>query len=332
MSYDIMVIDRHHRFKNCKEFLSWYENVMQWKDEVEYNDYRHATENVQQWFLEMKDVAKPLNGEFAPTDKELGDGEQPEADYCIGKDFIYVALAFSDVENTCQKAFELAKKYGLAFFDISGTGELYYPDGRHFLPSPQQKPIEKHHWWQVNKILYPPLILIGFSLPIYVYAIIDRTPESVIPLCICTILLLFVLWKSMDNFWINHRLPVMSPKYYRTLNVIIDTPKQTGEVFDKESGISFSYNAKEKMLYVSKVMYTNPKRHLKEYEERKYQFQTRMEQTRIPLKGWISPPESPNKFHISIRIKKNFATPENIRILRDVFVELSKDDYVRQPK
>jgi hypothetical protein len=76
-------------------------------------------------------------------------------------------------------------------------------------------------------------------------------------------------------------------------------------------------------------MYTNPKRHPKEYEERKYQFQTRMEQTRIPFKGWISPPENPKNFLISVRIKKNFATPENIRIIRNVFVELSKEDYVK---
>lgn len=138
MSFDIMVIDRHHRIKNCKEFLTWYDDVIQWKDEADYNDYRHATESVQQWFMEMKDVAKPMNGDFAPTGNELGEGDHPEADYCIGKDFVYVALGWTDAGSTCQKAFELAKKHGLAFFDISGTSEFYFPDGRHFQVSRQQ--------------------------------------------------------------------------------------------------------------------------------------------------------------------------------------------------
>lgn len=28
MSYDIMVIDHHPRFKNCIDFLTWYDDVV----------------------------------------------------------------------------------------------------------------------------------------------------------------------------------------------------------------------------------------------------------------------------------------------------------------
>ena len=71
MSYDIMIIDHQPRFKDGKEFYTWYDHVTQWNDTIDYNDYRHTTNSLQQLFLEMKDVVRPLNGEFAPSDDEL---------------------------------------------------------------------------------------------------------------------------------------------------------------------------------------------------------------------------------------------------------------------
>ncbi|MBQ7451980.1 MAG: hypothetical protein IJV60_05450, partial [Prevotella sp.] len=67
MSYDIMIIDHQPQFKDGKEFYTWYNNVTQWNDTIDYNDYRHTTNSLQQLFLEMKDVVRPLNGEFAPS-------------------------------------------------------------------------------------------------------------------------------------------------------------------------------------------------------------------------------------------------------------------------
>lgn len=138
MSYDIMVIDHHPRFKKSKDFLSWYDNVTKWEDEVDYNDYRHATTPLQNWYLEMKDVVPPLNGQFAPANDKLGTGEFPEADYSIAKDAIYVALSYEKVEEVKEIAFNLAKKYKLAYFDISGSNELANPDGTYFDVSSQQ--------------------------------------------------------------------------------------------------------------------------------------------------------------------------------------------------
>ncbi|MBQ3805569.1 MAG: hypothetical protein II844_07170 [Prevotella sp.] len=138
MSYDIMIIDHQPQFKDGKEFYTWYNNVTQWNDTIDYNDYRHTTNSLQQLFLEMKDVVRPLNGEFAPSDDELETGEYLEADYSIGKDFIYIALAWTDCEKTSKKAFELAQKYKLAYFDASGDEELHFPDGRHILVSERQ--------------------------------------------------------------------------------------------------------------------------------------------------------------------------------------------------
>jgi hypothetical protein len=142
--------------------------------------------------------------------------------------------------------------------------------------------------------------------------------------------LLFVLWKSMDNFWIFRRLPIMSPRHYKTVKVSINSQEHTGDVFDVDSGISFRYNSKEKMFYMSKTMYTDPRRYPKEYEERKYQFQARIEQAHIPIAGWISPSESTISFGTSVRMMKRYATPENIHRIREVIIDVSKEDYNRQ--
>lgn len=129
MSYDLMVLDKHKRFITHEEFQNWYDDQMECQGDVDYNDYRHTSPSLQSWFLEMKDIVRPLNGEFAPPDDEVDRGEYHEADYSIGKDYIYVAFAWSDAEPVYPVVKELARKHDVAFFDVSGSGEIIYPDG-----------------------------------------------------------------------------------------------------------------------------------------------------------------------------------------------------------
>ena len=60
----------------------------------------------------------------------------------------------------------------------------------------------------------------------------------------------------------------MTPNYYKKVKVRTDQ----GEILlrDEDSDIKFEYNVKEKQLYIMRYMFTNPLRHVKEYEERKY--------------------------------------------------------------
>lgn len=132
MGYYIMVIDSKLRFKNCREFMNWYETALKYEDDIDYNDYRHATDRIQQWFMEMKEIARPMNGEFAPPEEECDCGEFKEVDYSIGKDFIYADIAYSNAETLAPLAFDMATKYGLTFFDVSGTSQVFFPDGRLF--------------------------------------------------------------------------------------------------------------------------------------------------------------------------------------------------------
>lgn len=129
MSYDLLVLDKRKRFKTGDEFQKWYDQVMEWAEDIDYNDYRNATPSLQSWFLEMKDTVRPMNGEFAPPDEEVDSGDFMEADYAIGKEHIYVAFAWSDAERVYPLVKELSKKHDVAFFDVSGSDDLIYPDG-----------------------------------------------------------------------------------------------------------------------------------------------------------------------------------------------------------
>lgn len=128
MSYDLMVFDKRNRFRNKDDFFTWYKKLVQWSDNIDYNDYRHSTCELQRFFLEMKDIVPPLNGEFSPSDEELGQGEYQEADYCIARDAIYMAFSWSDGHLIHPIVKEKAREHDVAFFDITSERVLY-PDG-----------------------------------------------------------------------------------------------------------------------------------------------------------------------------------------------------------
>ncbi len=182
----------------------------------------------------------------------------------------------------------------------------------------------------MNKILYPPLIFIGSSIPIYIYALIGRSVDSIVTVCIWSLLLLFILWKSMDNFWINRRLPVMCPNNYKSVKVVGNNSEQKIDVCDEENDIHYRYDAKNKKFIICRVMHTNPLRYQKEYEERKYQFRVRLEQLRIPLDGYMSDIKGDYSYGTFARLTKKNASPENIKLVRQTLIDLAKDDYFKR--
>ncbi len=171
------------------------------------------------------------------------------------------------------------------------------------------------------------MIFIGIFSPFYVYALIDLSVGSLIGAGSLTPLLILVLWKSMDNFWINRRLPVMCPNNYKTVKVVVDNYNQTCDVYDEENDIYYQYNAKKKEFIIARAMHTNPLRYLKEYEERKYQFRVRLEQLRIPMGICMSDIKDDYSYGTFVKFKKKDATPENIKLVRETLIDLVKDDY-----
>ena len=113
MSYDLLVFDHANPPKTRQEFMVWYERFIEWEG--------------------MREVFPPMNGEFAPTDEQLCADESLESrltDYSIGAEGIYAAFAWSQAEKAYQLMRDLAIKYKVGFFDVSGRdGEILLPDG-----------------------------------------------------------------------------------------------------------------------------------------------------------------------------------------------------------
>ncbi len=182
----------------------------------------------------------------------------------------------------------------------------------------------------MNRVILAPVLGLGVSCFIVVITLCGfffgmSLDTLVVNLLLWGLILLIILLSSKDQFWIHRRLPAMTPNHYKTVNVFLQKNKAT--LRDEDSDIRFEYNVKKKQLYIMRYMFTNPLRHVKEYEERKYQLITRVDCTGIPYNGWIAEPNYTISFHVKIGLPKTFATPENIGIIRSILVDLSKEDY-----
>lgn len=96
---------------------------------------------------------------------------------------------------------------------------------------------------------------------------------------------------------------------------------------EDNDGVSYSYIPSESHFFITRVMYLNPARYEKEYEERKYQLQVRMQQTQISLAWGISDCVSCLSFEVSIRLDKQDAKKDNVCRIREVIVDLAKEDF-----
>lgn len=76
-------------------------------------------------------------------------------------------------------------------------------------------------------------------------------------------------------------------------------------------------------------MHLNPLRYLKEYEERKYQFNVRLERLGIPMDAYMSDIVGDYSYGTYVRLAKKDASPENIKLVRETLIDLAKDDFER---
>ncbi|MCJ7855391.1 hypothetical protein MUJ63_03660 [Lachnospiraceae bacterium NSJ-143] len=132
MSYDLMVFELKKAPKSKAEFLEWYSKQTEWSEDHDYQSISVASPSLQNWFMEMKEIYPPMNGEYAPSDEMLDKDESLESrltDYCIGHDVIYAAFAWSESENAYLLMKSLSQKHGVGFFDVSGDGDIILPDG-----------------------------------------------------------------------------------------------------------------------------------------------------------------------------------------------------------
>jgi hypothetical protein len=142
MSYDLMVFNKEAAPRTRIDFMKWYEVQSEWTEEHGYDDPKNTTTELRNWFLEMIQTFPPMNGPYAVDDID----NPSTSDYCIGKDVICVAFAWSLAGQAYEKMIELAEKHGVGFFDVSSdNGDILFPENG------KLKPIGKQYgksWWK----------------------------------------------------------------------------------------------------------------------------------------------------------------------------------------
>lgn len=133
MSYDLMVFEKTKAPETKKEFMEWYEKQTEWGEDHDYDSIGVSSPALQSWFMEMKEIFPPMNGEYAPEDSLIENNEELErhlTDYCIGRDVVYAAFSWSLAGEAYELVRKLASKHGVGFFDVSGgNAEIILPDG-----------------------------------------------------------------------------------------------------------------------------------------------------------------------------------------------------------
>ena len=127
MSYDLMVFNPDAAPRDRAEFISWYREQAKWGEEHSYNDPKVCSQTLRAWFLEIIEEYPAMNG---PYRVEISDNPRL-TDYCIGQSVIYSAFAWSQSRGAYRKVFELARKHGVGFYDVSSPeGQVWVPDSK----------------------------------------------------------------------------------------------------------------------------------------------------------------------------------------------------------
>lgn len=145
MSYDLMVFRPEAAPKNETEFLKWFEQQAEWSEDHSYDDPAVTSEELRNWFMEMKESFPALNGPFATDDDDL----EKYGDYCIGRDVIYTGFGWSTAEEAYETVTRLAQKYKVGFYDASGSGDILIPNSQGKLESIKSSVKTVKPWWKI---------------------------------------------------------------------------------------------------------------------------------------------------------------------------------------
>jgi len=131
MGGNFMVFEVSKAPKSKDEFINWYFEQVDWKDDLDYEDPHYASVNLQNWFYEMIETFPPMNGPFAPPYEEQDNNpEIYTIDYSISKDCIYLGFGYSKEVEIYNLTRQLATKHGVGFFDVCvDDGDILLPDG-----------------------------------------------------------------------------------------------------------------------------------------------------------------------------------------------------------
>lgn len=119
-----MVFDPDAAPADREEFLAWFRDQTRWREEHGYDDPAVCSPALRAWFHEMREQFPPLNGPLRSPDAD----DPKTTDYSFGRSVIYAAFAWSEESEARNAMFNLAKKHGIGFFDVSSDeGDVWAP-------------------------------------------------------------------------------------------------------------------------------------------------------------------------------------------------------------
>ncbi|RYF51257.1 MAG: hypothetical protein EOO38_03690 [Cytophagaceae bacterium] len=136
MSYDLMVFDPAAAPISKSDFLLWYDEQTEWREEHTYDDPAVTTPKLREWYQLMIADFPPMNGPDRSDDFD----DPMVSDYSVGRSVIYVAFAWSQAEVAYKAVRHAAETIGVGFFDASGE------EGEIWLPGPKMGAAKQSFW------------------------------------------------------------------------------------------------------------------------------------------------------------------------------------------
>ncbi len=126
MGYLVAIVDTKKKLF-YKSYQKRYDGMLEYADG---QNYKVSSQRLQSFFLELKDIVRPLNGEFAANEDECDSGTYYASDYGFSQDAIWIELTFPDVyeRNILSEIYSIARKHGLTFFDVDSR-KVVWPNG-----------------------------------------------------------------------------------------------------------------------------------------------------------------------------------------------------------
>ena len=126
MGYLIAIVDTKKKLF-YKSYQKRYDGMSEYADG---QNHTVASQRLQSFFLELKDIVRPLNGEFAAAEGECDSGIYYASDYGFSQDAIWIELTFLDVyeRNVLTEVYSIARKHGLTYYDVDGQ-KAVWPNG-----------------------------------------------------------------------------------------------------------------------------------------------------------------------------------------------------------
>ena len=129
MDYNIIIFDKNLKYQSALDARQQLLKLFRDFSEEGCSDYHCTSQELQEWFLDMKDIVRPSKGEFALSGDQLGTTAFHAGEYRFCDKAIWLTLDKSDGQQLYDTITNLAQRHDVAYWAADGTGAVFYPDG-----------------------------------------------------------------------------------------------------------------------------------------------------------------------------------------------------------